>query len=155
MQISLDAQTAPVAAKMLDGKQSGVGGLEPVSPFDKYRTLIEQLLKAEAGELPGRLDPVQVDVGNLDAPLVDTDKLKGRARHVRRRSGASSHASHERRLARAEIPLEEQQIALLELAPEVLAGSLCLRGGVRDDVKQSGRSPRGSDGSAVRPGRRP
>src|SRR5260370_35453515 len=90
---------AAVAAEMLDLDQSGAAHLQSVAPFDDHRALLGELLEAKVRELRELLDPVQVDVRQLDSTRVDAHQLEGWARDRRGRTGTPRNPSHEGGLA--------------------------------------------------------
>ena len=80
-QLPFESEPPVVAAEVLDRNLRGIWRIEAISPLDDYGSLIEQLLEAEVTQLPGRFEPVQVDMRQLNATLVDANQLEGRASH--------------------------------------------------------------------------
>jgi len=112
---------------MLDRKQSSLRRFEAVAPLDHHRAIVQKLVEAQIGELGAGLQPVEVDVRDLDASGIDTHQLERRACDVCGRSRAARHAPDERGLARAKVTFEKKQIALAQASTEVLAGRLGFR----------------------------
>src|SRR5216684_3878365 len=139
-QILLDSQPAAVAAEVLDGDRGGVRAVHSIAPFDDHRPRIEQLLETEVAQLIASLQAVEVDVRQLQPAGIDADQLECGARHQRSRPTPARNAAHERGLARAELALQEDEIALAQAPAQLHARGFCLLR--RRGPTQSGRIPR-------------
>src|SRR5260370_27129336 len=136
--ITLRPYQPAVAAKVFELNERGVLNIKTVTPLNDHRSRIQQLLEAEVAQLIPSLHPVEIDVGQLHAALVDANELERRA--CNRRSGTcpSRDAPHERGLPRSELAFEQDQVTSAQTASQLLAGGLgllCSR-----TLTQSGRS---------------
>ena len=80
----------------------------------------------------------------LDPARIDPNELEGRAGHRGLRTGAASESADKGGLARPKRTGQQEQVAGLELAPELLPFRLGLGGAGGDELTQSGRSHAGS-----------
>src|SRR6266851_2469159 len=127
-----------VATKVFELDERGVLGGKTLTPFDDHSSRVQQLLEAEVAQLLPSLEPVEIDVGQLHAALVDANELERRACNRRRGTRPSRDASHEGGLPRSQLALEQNQVTFAETASQLLAGGLGLLGS--RGLTQSGRS---------------
>src|SRR5207245_3734034 len=155
LEVSFHSEASPVAAEVLDRDQSKLEPPHPgfagpphkwggktLAPLDDDCPLVQQLLEAEVAEVISLLQPVQVDMGQLQTTGIDAYELERWTSHRRRRSRPSRHPAHEGGLAGAELAFQEDEVALAQAPAELLASRLGLDR--RGRLTQSGRSRRAS-----------
>src|SRR6266566_4990401 len=105
---------AAVAAKVLDLDQRGA--------VDHDGALLGQLFQAEVAELAVALDPIQIDMRQLQPPGIDPHELEGRAGDRRLRARAVRQAADEGRLAGAERTRQEYDVTPPQPLPDTSSG---------------------------------
>src|SRR5260370_6571498 len=137
--ITLRPYQPAVDSQMFELDEGGVLNIKTVTPLDDHSSRIQQLLEAEVAQLIPSLHPVEIDVGQLHAALVDANELERRACNRRSGTSPSRDAAHERGLPHSELAFEQDQVTTAQTASQLLAGGLGLLGS--RGLTQSGRSP--------------
>src|SRR5215831_17049228 len=139
--ITFDLDQAAVAAEVLDLDPRRAVYIEPVAPLDHDRPLQGQLFQPQVAQLRLALDPIKVDVRQLEAARVDADQLKGRAGNRRHRARAHRYAADEGCLPGSQLAGQEHDIAGEKTLAEQHARAFCFGRGAGDLLTQNGRSP--------------